>query len=62
MSLPEKMKRIYMLLRWYDGNALWLHSSGQEIPDVDVKLMLELEQDMAELQKKTTVSKKRKLK
>lgn len=56
------MKRIYMLLRWYDGNALWLHSSGQEIPDVDVKLMLELEQDMAELQKKTTVSKKRKLK
>jgi len=61
MLLSEKMKRLYMILRWYDGNALWLKSTNQEVSDMDIKLMLELEQDMLEVQKKTTaVRKKRK--
>jgi hypothetical protein len=54
MLLSEKMRRIYILLRWYDRSKRWLQEhEGLEVPDEETKLLLELEQEMSQLQKQS---------
>ena len=60
MTSAEKMRRVYILLRWYDRS--WRGLTEDEIPEDDVKLMLVLEEEMRALQKKSNeeVAKKKK--
>jgi len=54
MTIAEKMRRVYILLRWYDRSKRWLaEHTDQEMPAEDIKLLLELELEMRELQKKS---------
>ena len=55
----EQMRRIYIILRWYDRYV----DVQQEVPEEDQKLARELEAEMLELQRKSfekEVKKKRK--
>jgi hypothetical protein len=50
-TTAEKMRRIYIILRWYDRYVDWVNQTpNQEIPDDDVRLALQLGQEMIELQ------------
>jgi hypothetical protein len=64
MTSTEKMRRLYIILRWYDRSVQWLkQQAGQEVPETDTKLMIELEAEMRELQRNSSanrVKKKRK--
>lgn len=57
MTDAQKLKRLYILLRWYDGFAA---ARSEELLDDDIRLMLELEKEMIELQKKANEPKKSK--
>lgn len=50
-----------MLLRWYDSYAKEFNGSD-EIPEEDVRLALEIERDMHELQRNLNAAKKKKIK
>ena len=51
-TTAEKMRRIYIILRWYDRYVDWVNQKpNQEIPEDDQKLALQLEQEMLELQR-----------
>jgi hypothetical protein len=48
----EKMRKIYIILRWYDRYVDWVHQTpNQEVPEDDQRLALQLEQEMLELQR-----------
>jgi hypothetical protein len=58
-ATTEQMRRIYIILRWYDRYV----DSQQEVPEEDQRLARELELEMLELQHKSfekEVKKKRK--
>lgn len=57
MTTPQKMKRLYMLLKWYDYFAA---SCKDEVPEEDFKLALQLQCEMAELQAEAFKKKKKK--
>jgi hypothetical protein len=50
MTGTQKLKRIYMLLRWYDSYAADIIARKDEVPEEDLKLALTLEKEMHELQ------------
>jgi hypothetical protein len=59
-TTSEKMRRIYIILRWYDR---YVDAQENETPEEDTKLAMELELEMLELQRKSfekEVKKKRK--
>jgi hypothetical protein len=63
MTAAEKMKRLYIILRWYDRSVQWLkQQADQEVPDTDTKLMIELEAEMRELQRNSSANKVKKKK
>ena len=47
-ATTEQMRRIYMILRWYDRYV----DSQQEVSEEDKKLAMKLELEMLELQRK----------
>ena len=60
-STAEKMRRIYIILRWYDRYNDWLAENGnQELSDDDKKLAIQLEEEMLELQKRALRKEKKK--
>lgn len=61
MTDTQKLKRLYMLLRWYDGCVELSALKKEEIAEEDVRLAQTLELEMHELQRKiNTAAKKRK--
>ena len=56
MTDTEKLKRLYILLRWYDS----FKKEAVNVPAEHLKLMFELEREMQDLQKKLTAAKRRK--
>lgn len=59
-TTSEKMRRIYIILRWYDR---YVDVQENKTPEEDTKLARELEVEMLELQRKSfekEVKKKRK--
>ena len=59
-TTSEKMRRIYIILRWYDR---YVDAQENKTPEEDTKLAMELELEMFELQRKSfekEVKKKRK--
>jgi len=54
---PEKMKRLYILLKWYDYFAA---SPKMDVPEEDFKLALQLQYEMDELQAEAFKKKKNK--
>jgi hypothetical protein len=58
MTCTQKLKRLYIILRWYDSYAAGSIASSDEIPEEDKKLALELERDMLELQRLANAAKK----
>lgn len=61
MTAAEKMRRLYIILRWYDRSVQWLkQQDDQEVPDTDTKLMIELEAEMRELQRNSSANKVKK--
>jgi len=57
MTTPQKMKRIYMFLKWYD---YFVSSHSEEVPEEDFKLALQLQHEMDELQAESFKKKKKK--
>jgi hypothetical protein len=63
MTSAEKMRRLYIILRWYDRSVQWLkQQADQEVPETDTKLMIELEAEMRELQRNSGANKVKKKK
>lgn len=62
MTDTQGLKRIYMLLRWYDSYAESLAAQNIEVPEEDMRLMLELEKESRELQARALRAKKNKSK
>lgn len=63
MTSAEKMRRLYIILRWYDRSVQWLkQQADQEVPEADTKLMIELEAEMRELQRNSGANKVKKKK
>ena len=58
MTCTQKLKRLYMILRWYDSYAIHSLDKTDEIPEEDMKLALELEKEMHELQRLANAAKK----
>ena len=59
MTSMQKLRQLYIILRWYDGNTLWLAEKFNQTPsDADVRLMHELENEMLDLQRKANSVKK----
>ena len=57
MTDTQKLKRLYMLLRWYDS---YVKSIDYETPDDDLRLALELEKEMHAIQAEALRVKKKK--
>jgi hypothetical protein len=60
MTIAQKLKRIYMLLRWYDRYAEYSFERKDEVPEEDLRLALELEKEMHALQAEALRAKKKK--
>jgi hypothetical protein len=60
MTDTQKLRRLYIILRWYDSHVRNHLENDDEILEEDTKLMHELEKEMLELQKKATAAKPRK--
>lgn len=61
MTYAQKLKKMFMLLRWYDSYVKDF-KSADEVPEEDVRLALEIERDMHEVQTKLNAVKKEKKK
>jgi hypothetical protein len=59
MTDVQKLKRLYIILRWYNR---YFAERPEELLDEDTRLMLELEKEMYEIQKRLTAAKKPKKK
>lgn len=57
MTTPQKMKRLYILLKWYD---YFRAVQSEEVPEEDFKLALQLQHEMAELQAESFKKKRKK--
>jgi hypothetical protein len=57
MTCTQKLKRLYMILRWYDS-YVGHRDKTEEMPEEDMKLALELEKEMHELQRIANAAKK----
>jgi hypothetical protein len=63
MTDTQKLKRLYMLLRWYDRCVELGKIKKEEIAEEDLRLAYSLELEMHELQRKiNSAAKKRKKK
>jgi len=62
MTITQKLKRNYMLLRWYDRYVADIASRKDEVPEEDLKLALELEKETHVLQAEALRVKKKKTK
>jgi hypothetical protein len=56
MTDVQRLKRLYIILRWYD--CVVAHST--KIPEQDFKLAMELEKEMHEIQKQIASKRKKK--
>lgn len=59
MTVVQKLKCIYMLLRWYDRYVADIIARKDEVPEEDLKLALKLEKEMHELQAEALKMKKK---
>jgi hypothetical protein len=59
MTDVQKLKRLYILLRWY---SWYFAEKPEELLDEDTRLMLELEKEVLEIQKRLNTAKKPKKK
>ena len=57
MTDVQKLKRLYIILRWYDCVA---SNSTNKITDQDFKLAMELEKEMHEIQRQIASKRKKK--
>jgi hypothetical protein len=62
MTDAQKLKRLYIILRWYDTHAVHVLNKMEEIPEEDLKLMHELEREMLDIQRRANAVKKPKKK
>jgi hypothetical protein len=60
MTDSQKLKRLYIILRWYDSHVRNYLENDDEILEEDVRLMRELEKEMLEIQKRANSAKPRK--
>jgi hypothetical protein len=58
MTAAQRLKRLYITLRWYDSHIAHSCCKLDEIPEEDMKLALELENEMHELQRLENTAKK----
>lgn len=58
MTTPQKMKRLYILLKWYD---YFRAVQSEEVPEEDFKLALQLQHEMHALQAEALRAKKKKI-
>jgi hypothetical protein len=58
MTDAQQLKRLYILLRWYDCVA----ARSPKIPEQDFKLAMELEREMHKLQEKMNAAVKKRRK
>jgi len=59
MTVIQKLKGTYMLLRWYDSYVADIIARKDEVPEEDLRLALKLEKEMHELQAEALKMKKK---
>lgn len=57
MTPAQKLRKLYMILRWYDCVVA---ASDNKVPEADFKLAMELEREMLEIQRSIVAKKKKK--
>jgi hypothetical protein len=60
MTIAHQLKRIYMVLRWYDSHVAYSSIGKHSVTDEDFKLVMQLQKEYSELQAEALRVKKEK--
>jgi hypothetical protein len=60
MTSAQQMRRIYMILRWYDSHVAYSSPHTHEVTDDDFKLVMQLQKEYSDLQAEALKAKSKK--